>query len=668
MAMAVAMALATTTSCKMGEVEVSGTVNEIGGGTTTASTGNPVSAISFPGIATVDQISGSTMRLNWTHISGAQQYFVYNTTSGAQSYITTITAPTATYTVTGLSPATTYKFRVRMMDSTGSTDTNTNDATTTTLTITATWAGWTHAQSVGPTTPTSGSSITAGTASVTLTWNAMTLSSGSVASYSMYRSTTQSGTYTLQQSGINAATRSYTQSDPNVTADTSYWYKVKPVVGVTEIEPVSATDAAIHIIVPTSNMVFVNRWIANQEVCGLMGRAVSRDNNYRCDYTGPGKHTSGDYYDIGGNYIIDRFEMGCNYTKGVTCGGADCIGSASPPAAGLGSDGNIYYSRQSGNCYLKAAGAWTAANAIASDASRASLASNSPGLPPLVVIAQANSYNVCAQKTAGSYGAMKLPSRKVQIAAGAWSSALSDATIATTENGTSINTSHNCNTNSGSGLTYDNLATPTDLETLPGCLNGDCSGTANTIKSVRTGGTSTTNCVSRYGAQDMVGNVYEWLSDQLGACIAGTTWTCAGAASGLDATNTDFQNYHYTGANDGAGPGGQSITSFDMSVGSYSATRFIIPLGLPAVGGANAIFDSFLLTATVGAGNFDPAKLHGDYMYLYTQTANASRGALGGGSWTGGARNGRFFLALDVAPALTYYGIGLRCASAPLAD
>jgi len=264
---------------------------------------------------------------------------------------------------------------------------------------------------------------------------------------------------------------------------------------------------------------------------------------------------------------------------------------------------------------------------------------------------------------------MKLPSRKVQLAAAAWSSALSDATIATTENGTSINTTHNCNTNSGSGLTYDDLATPGDLETLPGCSKTDCNvGGAGSLRAVRTGGTSTTNCVSRYGAQDMVGNVYEWLSDQLGACSGAAAYTCAGAASGLDATNTDFQTYSFTGAADGAGPGGQAITNYSMDAGTFSSTRFIIPLGLLAVGSANASFDSFLLTAVVGAGNFDPAKLHGDYFYINNATVGASRGAIGGGYWVVGAPSGRFVLGLYVVPASAGISIGLRCASAPLAD
>ena len=619
------------------------------GGSASASV---VISVVFPGISSISNVSGTSMRLNWSSVSNAATYLVYNTTSGTPVFVTTVTAPATNYTVNGLSNATAYTFRVRVSDTTGATDTNTTDVSATTLSAIATFQGWTNIKAVGVTTPVSQSGISAVGASATLSWNPVTLSTGSVASYNIFRATAAGAeNYAAPlASGISVATNSYT--DSSVVSGTTYFYTIAPVVSGSQVLPATVADSEIKIIMPAANMVLIHRWAANQEICGLMGRAIDRTNNYRCAYIGPGG--TGTYYDVGKSNLIDAYVLGCNYTAATSCGDAvnGCLGTADP-AGGVGVLNNVFYNRTSGACWIKTGGStWTNANSISlSAAARALMSSNSPGLPPLVSLDQNRSYDSCQALTAtGFAGFKKLPTHHQQIIAGAWDSSLNDTAITNTQNGSSLNTSGYCNSNSGSGLVYDNLVTPGNLDTLPGTSAGG-------IRSVRTGSTATQNCLSRYGAQDMVGNVWQWSSDQLGACNAGTH-TCVGLTSTIDATNTDWNGLNFDGTI-GPGTGGANLTEWDFSTSSYSTTKFLVPLGIPMVGSVAASWDA--LTIGASAGQINATKLHGDHIWLYTDNGGSQRGAISGGTWYSGANGGRFSINVFNPPANAGSGVGVRC-------
>ena len=261
--------------------------------------------------------------------------------------------------------------------------------------------GWTHVQALGGRTPiTSANQLATTTATVTLEWEAVTFSGvdpGTIDSYNIYRATTSDGQdlNTPLATGLSTATLSYT--DTTVVANTTYYYFIAPVVGGTVYFPATTTDKEIKVIVPPTNMSLVHRWMANLEICTLLGETPDRENDYRCNYIGPGKST-GDFYDLERSYFIDTVEAGCNYTRGVSCGGAVCLGTAAP-GAGLGSNGNVYYRRSgTGVCYIKRAGAWVDA-ANATDPELGVMYSNSPGLPPFVVIDQTESNAACTQYT-----------------------------------------------------------------------------------------------------------------------------------------------------------------------------------------------------------------------------------------------------------------------------
>ncbi|HXH31335.1 MAG TPA: fibronectin type III domain-containing protein, partial [Bacteriovoracaceae bacterium] len=85
----------------------------------------------FAGISSIDQTTDSTLRINWVSHAGAPAYEIYNTTSGS-IYLATVSAPGTSYSITGLTPGATYRYRVRAKDSQGILDSNTNHVSVTT--------------------------------------------------------------------------------------------------------------------------------------------------------------------------------------------------------------------------------------------------------------------------------------------------------------------------------------------------------------------------------------------------------------------------------------------------------------------------------------------------------------------------------------------------------
>lgn len=107
-----------------------------GGGAGSGSSAAGGSALSFTGIDAIDTVAATSMSINWTHVAGADNYLVYRV-NGDESLtlLSTLAAPTATYSVTGLTAATTYRFLVRLLDSDGLSDGNTNIVTQATTSV-----------------------------------------------------------------------------------------------------------------------------------------------------------------------------------------------------------------------------------------------------------------------------------------------------------------------------------------------------------------------------------------------------------------------------------------------------------------------------------------------------------------------------------------------------
>ena len=520
--------------------------------------------------------------------------------------------------------------------------------------------GWSDIQALGRRVPVGQSILGTVERSIALQWNTMTVNQGShIDGYNIYRSVSsgaQDFSAPLNTVLIDASTPTYT--DSNVVGNAIYYYVAAPVLNGAVAIPSTSPTREVKVVVPPNNMVLVHRWIANQEMCGLMQKPTDAANNYRCDYPGTGGDGLG-HFDIGASFFVDANELGCNYTPEPACATANgCLGTADP-GTGTGSVGNIFYNRSNGNCWYKTtATTWLLANDPGLVSNQlAQLASNQPGLPPLINIDQARSSDSCsALIVSGFSGTKKLLTHREQVIAAAWSPAFTDQQISTFENGMNLPTSGYCNANQGDQLLYDDNVFPANLETLPGTLS-------SSIRLVRTGsGQATRNCLSRYGAQDLVGNVAEWSSDQLGTCSS-STHACSGIASTLDSSNTDWNGFNFDGT---IGPGGNTTTTtWSLSATSFDATRFLVPLGLPMVTAAAVSWGSTPIGT--GLGSFDPAKFHNNRISLYPDIANGTptaRGAIAGGSAIDQSSVGRFTVDLEYPPSSFRTFIGLRCALA----
>jgi len=93
---------------------------------------NVDSNLSFEGITSITNKSDSTITLNWPTHPSAVSYGIYNTLSRPHILLKIVTGQNFnSYTLNGLAPFSTYRFRVRMKTSLGFYDSNTNDYTVT---------------------------------------------------------------------------------------------------------------------------------------------------------------------------------------------------------------------------------------------------------------------------------------------------------------------------------------------------------------------------------------------------------------------------------------------------------------------------------------------------------------------------------------------------------
>jgi formylglycine-generating enzyme required for sulfatase activity len=93
---------------------------------------NPESSISFNGIDSITNVTDTTATINWTNIGGASSYSIFSVSGSTLTFIGVVTAPTETYALTGLTPSTALKFKVRAYDSSGDGDLNNNIVSITT--------------------------------------------------------------------------------------------------------------------------------------------------------------------------------------------------------------------------------------------------------------------------------------------------------------------------------------------------------------------------------------------------------------------------------------------------------------------------------------------------------------------------------------------------------
>jgi hypothetical protein len=557
---------------------------------------------------------------------------------------------------------------------------------------------------------------------VVLEWNDFTMvgtgqdSDAQISGWNIYRRKLgEAYDYTSPLNSTTLASTVRTYSDTTAVPNQVYFYLVRPIDNKRSLA--TATEqifSEVRIISPPSNMVFIHRWMVNNEVCKKMHLDVEPDDNtlpwgidssqnYICEYTGPGDKLIGAsyYYDIGKDYLVDLNEAGCPYSSSVTapeCGIDGCVGILDPTTAAIvpGGDGLYYYNRASGVCSISFGGNWEdlynyKVNTLEANYPTALAdSSQSPFLPPVVNLAQQMAYDLCSDRTQIAANAItgvvnavnyKLPSRKEMIAYSAWTEDLSEFNISVAETGLSLNSSSKCNSSSASGLTsaYTMAAIPssTNLFSLPGTDDSN-------IRSIYTGSESygtnylTKECISRYGVQDFVGNVSEWTSDEMvcsGYTCTGVTQTndAGFGVAKIDTTNDDFATasadvFGTYGLNDLTGPCGNSCTSFleewKFEAELYSAGRFNLPLALPLKTDfpytySNSDASQFMLEIgpTSGITTGSTGQLHGDSfnpnMDDVVNATNGLGGVVGGGSYNLGEKAGRYSFELIPSSNIT---------------
>jgi hypothetical protein len=114
------------------------------------------------------------------------------------------------------------------------------------------------------------------------------------------------------------------EDNGNVDRARVYWYRVVPYLGG---EPLVEPDGlnVIRVTLPPPNMALVHRMMANRLICNEMDKPIdkAKGKHYSCAYDGVGSkgltepwQISDTVYDLGGDLLVDRFEMGCNMTRG----------------------------------------------------------------------------------------------------------------------------------------------------------------------------------------------------------------------------------------------------------------------------------------------------------------------------------------------------------------
>jgi fibronectin type 3 domain-containing protein len=167
--------------------------------------------VAFNGVDSIDQITPTGLRVNWTAVPTAVAYLVFDVTSSTPALIASVSAPATSDTVTTLSPATAYKFRVRVLDGTGASDHGTNDVPATTPAVGA------------PSAPTN---MVIGTVTSTMAALSWTDTASNATAYELQRCT-GSGCSSFTDISASLAANAISYSDTGLAAGTTYRYQVR---------------------------------------------------------------------------------------------------------------------------------------------------------------------------------------------------------------------------------------------------------------------------------------------------------------------------------------------------------------------------------------------------------------------------------------------------------
>ena len=546
------------------------------------------------------------------------------------------------------------------------------------------------------------------TGSVELSWEPLVVyGNGSITGYNVYRRTSHelfNYDVPINKAIISASATSFVDNSQNSwvppVPKTVYFYELRPIIGNIPTDTTGLTKT-VRVLVPPANRAFIHRWMANKSICKAIGQISDLENNYRCSYFGPADvHVgSATYFDVQNDFIVDRFEAGCNYSRPIDCRFDDdpyndkaCLGLINPNNEVTASAGKIYYNRRNGICYVNTNGNQTW-DAIYNHTNPSVVAYIPNGghsyaeLPPISQISQDESYRYCRRQTINEVlGAPSLltsfvgitPTRSLQIVYAGWGDTVLDTDLTITESGFSLNASSKCNSSGAHGVSenYNDDRVPASpvFYTLPATetfkdLNGV------DVRSVITGSELTKSCSSRFGVQDVIGNLSEWSVERLFCDTLGcrsTAYLVDGVAvsdklivGGTSAYDTFWLNDETVAGtptfkgpcNDVLGIDTECngvLTDWTIDLEMHSATRFLLPVGLPVherfiTQYPNDPMKNYVLQIGPTSG-ISAAKLHEDEFVFDTAAlyAPGNTGAFGGfangGSYLSGSGAGQWYL------------------------
>jgi hypothetical protein len=352
----------------------------------------------------------------------------------------------------------------------------------------------------------------------------------------------------------------------------------------------------------------------------------------------------------------------------------------------------VYYDRSTGSCYINnnGSGGWVDFNSASSATIATAAAKTNTALnAPLVNISQSQSSVVCSQRSSssatanltGTISSAILPTKKEYIGFAAAPFGMTDSLITDLEQGFSLNVQSRCNSSIANGLDFaysDSIVPPTSFNyTLPGTSSSG-------IRSLYTGSVSWVNnygtetCSSRYGIQDVYGNVSEWAQDKM---------TCSSHYICTTGTGTPMGDYDFGGKkyafdlvtgpyNDADGDsttiGADGfLTNWDFKDKLFDSGKFSFPIGMPInTSITTALPTSLTLPYLLDIGptqGITSGQLHEDGIIVNgdiinnsstnpTQTGSFAQG----GSYLSGNRSGRYSSEL-VPDSTVRPDIGFRC-------
>jgi len=311
-----------------------------------------VAAMTYAGITGATNLGNAEATLTFSSggISVATQYNAYcSTGGGAMVAMGSVSSSASTINLTGLSTNTLYACQIKAVSPVGTEDANTATYTFTTRA----YQGVILVKAYGdaPTAPAGQPTAR----QVSLTWNAFLNAAGN-SLYKLVRvQKGQAVTMTTSTACAFGVTSSCvvcqpfgvgnkTCTDLNVDNSQQYDYLLSMAPTGTSsssnawLLPVVDTPYRISVQIPPANMALVHRDSVNVEECWTMGRTTDPLNHQRCAYSGMGAvpYNSGaglsgsqsgylnlnpNYFDMGYNFFVDRWEAGCNWTAGTDCGG-----------------------------------------------------------------------------------------------------------------------------------------------------------------------------------------------------------------------------------------------------------------------------------------------------------------------------------------------------------